>query len=154
MTSHVERRVQEAGYSIPEAAGSLANYIPVSQLGNMLIVSGQLPMKDGKAHYQGALGRDVDLESGKRAAELCVLNILGQLKLKVGDLDKLRCLRLGGFVNSTAEFRDHAMVMNGASDLIVQVMGDNGRHARAAVGCSSLPLGVPVEVEATFAIID
>jgi enamine deaminase RidA (YjgF/YER057c/UK114 family) len=154
MTSNVEHRVKEAGYSIPEAAVSLANYIAVTQLGNMLIVSGQLPMKDGKPHLQGALGRDVDIEGGKRAAALCVLNILAQLKLKVSDLDKLRCLRLGGFVNSTAEFRDHAMVMNGASDFIVKVMGENGRHARAAVGCSSLPLGVPVEVEATFALID
>lgn len=153
MTGSVEQRVQEAGHSIPVPAASLANYVPVTQMGNLLLVSGQLPMKDGKPAFVGAVGKDVSVEDGQKAAELCLLNILGQLKAKVGDLDKLRCLRLGGFVHSPSDFRDHAKVMNGASDLLVKVMGDNGRHARAAVGCSSLPLGVAVEVEGTFEII-
>jgi enamine deaminase RidA (YjgF/YER057c/UK114 family) len=151
--SKVEDRIKEAGFVLPSPAASLANYMPVSQSGELLFVSGQLPMKDGKPAFVGVVGREVGVEDGKRAAECCVLNILGQLKVTVGDLDNLRCLRLGGFVQSAADFTHHAVVLNGASDLLVRVMGDNGRHARAAVGCSSLPLGAAVEVEGTFALI-
>lgn len=154
MIGNVERRIQEAGQSIPVPAASLANYVAVTQMGNFLLVSGQLPTKDGKPVFVGAVGKDVSVEDGQKAAELCLLNILGQLKARVGDLDKLRCLRLGGFVHSPSDFKDHAKVMNGASDFLVKVMGENGRHARAAVGCSSLPLGVAVEVEATFEIVE
>lgn len=153
MTGIVEQRVKDAGKSIPVPAASLANYVPVTQMGNLLLVSGQLPTKEGKPEYVGPVGNEISVEDGQKAAELCLLNILGQLKAKVGDLDNLRCLRLGGFVHSASDFKDHAKVMNGASDFLVKVMGDNGRHARAAVGCSSLPLGVAVEVEATFEII-
>jgi enamine deaminase RidA (YjgF/YER057c/UK114 family) len=93
------------------------------------------------------------VEDGKKGAERCLLNVLGKLKATVGDLDKVRCPRLGGFVECISDFKGHASVLNGASDLLVRAMGENGRHARAAAGCISLPLGAAVEVEATFELI-
>lgn len=153
MTSEVEARLQQRGLSLPTPAQSLANYVPVTRDGNLILVAGQLPMRDGKLAFEGALGAGIDIETAKKAAELCLLNILGQVKAAVGSLDKVRCLRLGGFVRATADFKDHANVVNGASDLLVYALGENGRHARAAVGCSSLPLGAPVEIEATFVAI-
>lgn len=150
--SEVERKLQERGLNVPAAAKSLADYVPVSRSGNLVFVSGQLPMQDGKLAFEGIVGKDLDTETAKKAAVLCALNIIGQLKAAVPSLDRVRCIRLGGFVQSTAGFKDHAAVVNGASELIVHAFGEKGRHARAAVGCSSLPLGVPVEVEAIFEI--
>jgi enamine deaminase RidA (YjgF/YER057c/UK114 family) len=152
MMSEVERKLQERGLNVPAAAKSLADYVPVSRSGNLVFVSGQLPMQDGKLAFEGIVGKDLDTETAKKAAVLCALNIIGQLKAAVPSLDRVRCIRLGGFVQSAAGFKDHAAVVNGASELIVHVFGEKGRHARAAVGCSSLPLGVPVEVEAIFEI--
>jgi enamine deaminase RidA (YjgF/YER057c/UK114 family) len=149
----VEDRVIEAGFNLPSPTSSLANYVPATRFGRLLIISGQLPIRDGTPAFVGAVGSDISLEDGKKAAEICLLNVLGQLKAAVGDLDKVRCLRLGGFVQCAADFKEHAAVVNGASDLLVRVMGENGRHARAAVGCISLPLGASVEVEATFELI-
>jgi enamine deaminase RidA (YjgF/YER057c/UK114 family) len=149
----VEGRVIEAGFKLPSPSASLANYAPVTRFGRLLIISGQLPIRDGAPAFVGAVGRDINVEEGKKAAEICLLNVLSQLKAAVGDLDKVRCLRLGGFVQCAGDFKEHAAVVNGASDLLVRVMGEYGRHARAAVGCISLPLGASVEVEATFELI-
>lgn len=150
--TEVERKLQERGLNVPTAAKSLADYVPVNRCGNLVFVSGQLPVQDGKLAYEGLVGKDLDVETGKKAAVLCALNILGQLRASVPSLDRVRCIRLGGFVQSAADFKDHAAVVNGASELIVHAFGEKGRHARAAVGCSSLPLGAAVEVEAIFEI--
>lgn len=148
----VERKLQERGLSVPVAAKSLADYVPVNRAGNLIFVSGQLPVRDGKLAYEGLVGKDIDIETAKQAAVLCALNILGQLKAAVPSLDRVRCIRLGGFVQSPAGFKDQAAVINGASELIVFAFGEKGRHARAAVGCSALPLGAAVEVEAIFEV--
>ncbi|CAM5514586.1 Putative endoribonuclease L-PSP OS=Afipia felis OX=1035 GN=NCTC12722_00086 PE=4 SV=1 [Afipia felis] len=148
----VERKLGERGLSVPAAAKSLADYVPVNRVGDLVFVSGQLPVQDGKLAYEGVVGQDLDVETGKKAAVLCALNIIGQLKAAVSSLDRVRCIRLGGFVQSAAGFKDHAAVVNGASEMIVHAFGEKGRHARAAVGCSSLPLGAAVEIEAVFEI--
>lgn len=148
----VERKLQERGLSVPVAANSLADYVPVNRAGNLVFISGQLPVRDGKLVYEGLVGKDLDVETAKQAAVLCALNILGQLKAAVPSLDGVRCVRLGGFVQSPAGFKDQAAVINGASELIVFAFGEKGRHARTAVGCSSLPLGAAVEVEAIFEV--
>jgi enamine deaminase RidA (YjgF/YER057c/UK114 family) len=150
--SDVERKLQERGLNVPAAAKSLADYVPVNRAGNLVFVSGQLPVQDGKLAFEGIVGKDLDAETAKKAAVLCALNIIGQLKAAVPSLDSVRCIRLGGFVQSAAGFKDHAAVVNGASELIVHAFGEKGRHARAAVGCSALPLGAAVEVEAIFEI--
>lgn len=150
--STVEERLADQGIKLPEAPQPAANYVPWVRSGNLVFVSGQLPMADGKTTCHGQLGRDVDLEQGVKAARLCAVNILAQVKAACdGDLEQVaRCVRLGGFVASTPEFEQHPSVVNGASDLMAVAFGENGAHARAAVGVSSLPLGVSVEVEAVF----
>lgn len=153
MSEHtVEERLAEQGIKLPEAPKPAANYVPWVRSGNMVYISGQLPMVDGETTCHGQLGRDVDLEQGVKAARLCAVNILAQVKAACdGDLEKIaRCVRLGGFVASTPEFEQHPSVVNGASDLMAAAFGEAGAHARAAVGVSSLPLGVSVEVEALF----
>jgi enamine deaminase RidA (YjgF/YER057c/UK114 family) len=116
-------------------------------------MAGQIPNRDGKLAVKGKLGADVTLEQGQEAAKICAINILAQLKAAIGDLDRVsRCVRVGGFVNCTPEFADHAKVANGASDLFALAFGDAGRHARATVGQASLPLGAAVEIEAIFEI--
>ena len=150
--SAIEDRLRELGLGLPQAAPPAANYLPFVLSGRLLFVSGQLPMQGGGVAVTGQLGRGVDLEQGRAAARLCALNLLAQAKAACeGDLDRLaRCLRLGGFVSCAPEFTDHAQVINGASDLIAQAMGDAGRHARVALGCASLPLNAAVEVEGLF----
>jgi enamine deaminase RidA (YjgF/YER057c/UK114 family) len=127
--------------------------VAVTRSGRLLIVSGQLAISDGAPAFIGAVGRDISVEDGKKAAGICLLNVLCRLKATVGDLDKVGCLRLGGFVQCACDVKEHAIVLNGASGLLVRVIGDNERHARAAVGCISLPPGAAVEVEATFEMI-
>jgi enamine deaminase RidA (YjgF/YER057c/UK114 family) len=150
----VEMKLRNRGFEIPAPAASLASYVPTLQVGNLVYISGQLPVKDGKLAVQGVVGSDLGVEDAKKGAELCLLNILGQLKAHLGSLEDVRCVRLGGFVQSGSGFKEHASVVNGASDLLVYALGDRGKHVRAAVGCSSLPLGAAVEVEAIFQIID
>lgn len=111
-------------------------------------------MRDGKLAFEGVVEWNLGVEDAKRAAELCLLNILGQLKAHLGSLEGVRCVRLGGFVQSRNSFREHANVLNGASDLLIYALGDRGKHVRAAVGCSSLPLNAAVEVEAIFQMDD
>jgi enamine deaminase RidA (YjgF/YER057c/UK114 family) len=151
----VTSRLEQLGIRLPEAAAPVANYVPFRRSGNLLLVSGQLPLKDGKPAFTGTLGTDsITIEAAGQAARLAALNVLAQASAALGgDLDRIAaCLRLGVFVAATAEFTRHPQVANGASDLMVEVLGDAGRHARAAVGTSGLPLGVPVEVEAMFEV--
>lgn len=152
--SLIESRLKELGLELPTPALPVAAYVPWTLAGRTLYVSGQVPLAGGKAQYVGKVGRDFDIETAQKAAQLCAINLLAQAKAAcTGDLSRLkRCLKLGGFVNCTEDFRDHPKVVNGASELIVAVMGDAGKHARFAVGASSLPLGVAVEVEAIFEI--
>lgn len=152
MTSKIDARLAALGITIPDLAPPVANYVPFTISGKTLYISGQLPGAGGQM-TKGHLGKDVSLEDGQKAARICAINIIAQAKAALGDLDKIsRCLRLGGFVASTPEFTDHPKVVNGASDLIVEVFGDAGKHARAAVGVSALPLGAAVEVDAIFEI--
>lgn len=151
--SAIEQRLASLGLGLPPAAAPAANYVPFVVQNGLVFVSGQLPFQGGGVAARGRLGDDVALEQGVAAARLCALNVLAQVKAaSEGDLDRIaRCVKLGGFVACTAHFVDHPKVINGASDLIVEVMGEAGRHTRFAVGCPSLPLGAAVEVEAIFA---
>lgn len=147
----IEARLEELGISLPEAAAPVASYLPVVVQGGFAHVSGQLPFVDG-ALKTGRLGEDVDLDEGSKAARACGLMILAQLK-SAGLLDRVeRIVKLGAFVNSTPDFTDQPKVANGASDLMFEVFGEKGRHARAAVGVSALPLGAAVEVDAIIAV--
>lgn len=152
--SDIAARLKELGIEIPEAPMPAANYVPFVITGNLVMVSGQLPMAGGEIKSSGRLGDDLSIEDGYEAAKLCAINLIAQVKAACnGDLNKVkRVVRLGGFVNSTADFTDQPKVINGASDLMAEVFGDAGKHARAAVGVPSLPLGVSVEVEGTFEI--
>jgi enamine deaminase RidA (YjgF/YER057c/UK114 family) len=144
-------RLAALGIELPAPAAAAANYIPVRRTGNLLVVSGQLPMQAGTVRYRGKLGDGVSLEDGQAAARLCAINLLAQVKASCGDLEQVAaCIRLGGFVACTADFADHPKVVNGASDLMVAVLGEAGRHARAAVGVPSLPFDAAVEVEGMF----
>lgn len=148
----IEEKLVAAGVTLPDPSAPAANYVPFVQTGNLVFVSGQIPMQDGELRYPGRLGDEVDLEEGIKAARLCAINLLAHLKVACeGDLTRVsRVVRLGGFVASTAEFEQHPAVVNGASDLMVAVFGKDGAHARAAVGVAALPLGVCVEVEGVF----
>jgi enamine deaminase RidA (YjgF/YER057c/UK114 family) len=151
-----EAKLRALGLNLPSPAAPMANYVPFAISGSLLFVSGQLPFgPDGKldpAHV-GKVGAAVSIEAGKAAARLCVINVLTQAKVALGDLDRIaRCVRLGGFINAAQGFANLPPVMNGASDLIVEVLGDLGRHARSTVGVAELPLDSAVEVEAIFEI--
>ncbi len=154
MTGKIEAKLKELGIELPAATAPIANYVPFTRSGSLVVVSGQVSMRNGKAEFVGKLGAAISVAEGQQAARLCALNILAHLRAACdGDLDRVkRVLRLGGFVNCTPEFTEMPQVVNGASDLMVAVFGDAGKHARAAVGVSSLPLGVAVEVDAMFEI--
>ena len=150
---NVQDRLDELGVELPDAPTPMANYVPFTVSDDFVFVSGQTPTRDGKI-VTGTLGQDMTIEEGAAAARICGLFLLAQARNALdGDLSRLeRCLKLGGFVVSTADFFDQPKVINGASDLMVEVMGDAGRHARFAVGVPSLPGGAAVEVEAVFRI--
>ena len=152
LTSAIEQRLAADGIALPAAAAPAANYVPYTIAGRLIMVAGQMPFRDGRVAVTGRLGAEVSVAQGQEAARLCALNLLAQAKAACGgDLDRLgRCLKLGGFVACTAEFTEHPEVVNGASDLIVEAMGEAGHHARFAVGCASLPRNAAVEVEAIF----
>ena len=154
MTSSISARVAELGLTLESAAAPAANYVPFVQEGNLLFISGQISRKGGQPAYLGRLGDTLTEEEGIEAARLAALGILSQIVAATGDrLDRVaRVVRLGVFVASTSDFNRHSVVANGASDLIVQVLGDAGRHARSAVGVASLPAGVAVEVEAIISL--
>ncbi|MBL8573158.1 MAG: RidA family protein [Hyphomicrobiaceae bacterium] len=151
--STVEARLATLGVTLPNPAKPAANYIPAVVTGNLLFISGQIPMGPNGIEFVGKLGADMDVETGAAAARLCAINVLAQVKAAIGDLDKIkRCVKLTGFVNSAPDFGDQPKVINGASDFIVAALGDNGRHSRSAVGVAGLPFKVSVEVEAIFEI--
>jgi enamine deaminase RidA (YjgF/YER057c/UK114 family) len=153
MSGAIETKLQELGLELPSAAAPAANYVPFQLSGQQLFISGQLPLISGGPEYKGKLGADVDVETAEQAAKACALNILAQAKAALGDLDRIQqVLRLGGFVNCTPDFTDHPEVINGASNFLVEVLGDKGRHTRFAVGVASLPRGVAVEIDALLAI--
>ena len=154
MAGQIEARLTELGIELPQAAAPAANYVPYVVSGSLVFVSGQVTVWNGEFRYQGKVGQDLGVEDGQAAARLCALNIIAQVKAACGgDLDRVvRIVRLGGFVNSTPDFTGQAKVINGASDLMVEVFGDKGKHARAAVSAAALPLGVAVEVEAVVEI--
>ncbi|QGM45414.1 RidA family protein [Methylocystis heyeri] len=149
-------RLQALGLSLPQAAAPVANYTPYSRAGSLLFVSGQLPLRDGAVDpaHRGKLGAGVSLEAGQAAARLAALNVLAQASAAVGDLSRLRAVRLGGYVNSAPDFGQLPQVVNGASDLVANVLGENGKHARFAVGVAQLPLDVAVEIEGIFEILE
>lgn len=150
----IEAKLKELNLELPTVSMPAANYVPVQKAGSLFVVSGQLPMKDGKPHFLGKLGKNVSLEEGQECARLCTLNVLAHVKNAIeGDWSRIaQCVRLGVFVNATEDYTDHPKVANGASDLIVALFGEKGKHARAAVGVSGLPFGVSVEVEALFLV--
>lgn len=154
MAGEIEQRLQELGIELPNAAAPAANYVPYVVSGPLVFCAGQLPVWNGELRCKGRLGEGVSVEDGQAAARLCALNLLAQLKAACGgDLDRVRrVVRLGVFVASADGFADQPKVANGASDLMVEVFGDKGKHARAAVGVNALPLGVAVEAEGTFEI--
>jgi enamine deaminase RidA (YjgF/YER057c/UK114 family) len=153
MTSILETRLADLGVTLPSAPAPAANYVPFVQSGDLVFVSGQISNgPDG--FITGKLGADMDVAAGAAAAKTCAISLLAQLKAACGgDLDRLvRVVKLTGFVNSTPDFTDQPKVINGASDFLVEALGDMGRHSRSAVSAASLPLGVAVEIEAIFEI--
>jgi enamine deaminase RidA (YjgF/YER057c/UK114 family) len=154
--SEVDKKLAELGVTLPTPAAPVANYVPFVRTGNLVVVSGQVCLgSDGKLAdaHKGKVGAEVSPEAGRDAARLCAINVLAQLKAAIGDLDKtVRCVRLGGFINATPTFGALPTVMNGASDLMVAVLGDKGRHARTTVGVAELPFDAAVEVEAIFEV--
>ena len=154
MTGHVVTRLTQQQIELPQATVAVANYVPFVLSGNTLYISGQISVWNGDLRYQGKLGENVSVDEGYQAARLCGLNLLAQLKRACGgDLDSVaRVIKLGGYVNCSPDFTDHPKVINGASDLMIDVFGDAGRHARFAVGASSLPSGVAVEIDGIFEI--
>jgi enamine deaminase RidA (YjgF/YER057c/UK114 family) len=156
MSGRIEARLKQLGLELPEPTAPLANYVPFTTVatgaGTLVFIAGQICQWNGERRHVGKLGATISIADGRDAARLCALNILAHLQAACGgDLDRVRrCVQLRGFVNCTPEFTDMPQVVNGASDLMVEVFGDGGRHARAAVGTNALPAGVSVEVEAVF----
>lgn len=149
MADDIERALAEKGLTLPTPAAPAGSYVPVVRSGNLLFIAGQLPLGPNGLEHVGRCGENISVEDAQQASAMCALNILAQVKAAAGSLDAIvRVVRLGGFVNSTPDFADHPKVINGASDLLVELLGDKGRHARAAVGVANLPFGVSVEIEA------
>lgn len=149
MSSKIDARLAELGLTLPKVSVPQANYVPTMRTGNLVFTAGQVPVNDGKIEFTGKVGADCSIETGYEAAKLCGLNVLAQLKAALdGDLDRVvRFVKVVGFVNSTLDFVDHPKIINGASDLFVNVFGEAGKHARSAIGVASLPWGVAAEVE-------
>nr|UXE45894.1 hypothetical protein Hi04_10k_c5418_00017 [uncultured bacterium] len=154
MTGQIDRRLAELGIELPEPSRPGANYVPFTRSGKQLFMTGQLAQWNGERRFIGKLGQQFGIEEGRQAARLSALNLLAHLRAALeGDLDRVsRCLRLAGYVNSVPSFTDQSKVMDGASDLFVDVFGEAGRHARLAVGVAVLPYDVAVEVEGVFEI--
>ncbi len=143
----VEDKLKELGLALPEAPKPVAAYIPAKRVGDLVFVSGQIPLKEGKIAYQGKVGAERTVEEGYEAARLCALNALAALKALVGSLESVEIVQVRGYVNCTPDFGNHPEVINGASELLVELFGERGQHARAAVGVSGLPRDATVEVE-------
>ncbi|EJF81706.1 putative endoribonuclease L-PSP [Candidatus Bartonella washoeensis] len=153
MTNTIESRLKKFGITLPEAVQPIANYVTASQSGNQLFISGQLPLFNGQPIAIGKVGTTVSAEQAKKSAETCALNILAQIKTTLGDLNKIkRVVKISVFVAADPHFTDIPLVANGASDLLVNILGEAGKHARSAIGVASLPMNVPVEIEAIIEI--
>jgi enamine deaminase RidA (YjgF/YER057c/UK114 family) len=154
MTGRIAARLRELKIDLPKAPAPVANYVPWVRTGSLLFVSGQIAMGPSGLEFAGTLGKTVDVETGRRAARLAAINVLAQVSAALGgDLDRVaRVVKVTGFVSTAPDFQQHPDVINGASDLFVEVFGEAGRHARAAVGASSLPRGSAVEVEAILEV--
>ncbi|MBC8020642.1 MAG: RidA family protein [Methyloceanibacter sp.] len=153
MAGEIEARLKALDLVLPEARAALGSYVPFLHLDGQLYIAGQLPLADGKIAVAGKLGAELDLGQGQAAARLCALHILAQARAALRDLDRIvQLLRLNGFVNAAPGFADHPKVLNAASDLMVEILGNKGIHTRIAVGCASLPLGAAVEIDAIFAV--
>jgi enamine deaminase RidA (YjgF/YER057c/UK114 family) len=152
VSSKIDKRLSEIGITLPPPGAPAGNYVPFVIVGDLVFMSGQVTREAGKMKYTGKVGRDLTIEQGQAAARLCAVNLLAQLKAACGgDLDRVeRCVRLSGFVNCTPDFLEQPKVVNGASDLMVEVFGERGQHARTAIGSVALPLDSAVEVEAIF----
>jgi enamine deaminase RidA (YjgF/YER057c/UK114 family) len=154
VAGRIDQRLKDLGIELPEASKPGANYVPCVRTGDLLFMTGQLSQWNGERRFIGKLGREYRIEEGQEAARLCAMNVLAHARAALGgDLDRIvRCVRVAGYVNGVPEFTGQSQVMNGASDLFVQIFGESGRHARMAVGVSALPYDVAVEVEAVFEI--
>lgn len=154
MAGQIDARLKAAGIALPAAPAPQGNYVPYVVSGNLVFLSGQVAFVEGELKLSGVVGQDLSIEEGQQSARLCAINLIAQLKAACGgDLDRVvRCVKLGGFVTCAAGFSDQPKVINGASDLLGEVFGDKGRHARFAVGAPALPLGASVEVDAVFEI--
>ena len=146
----IEENIKDLGLNIPDLPKALANYVPYKIIGKTIYISGQAPVQNGELIYKGKVGSDISIEEGIEAAKLCVINIIAALKTGLeGDWDKLDSfVKLTGFVNCQDNFTDQPKIINGASDMLVEIFGDQGRHARVAVGSNALPLGIAVEIDA------
>ncbi len=148
----IEEKIKSIGISIPVPPTPAGSYIPLVKTGNLLYVSGQIPLQDGKVAFTGKVS-DANIETAQKSAKICVINILAQIKKELGDLEKIsRFVRLSGFVNSVPEFTQHPKVINAASDLLYEIFGDSGKHTRIAIGVSSLPLDAMTEIDAIVEI--
>ena len=149
----IESRLKDLGLVLPDAPAPVANYVPTIQVGGLLFISGQVSRKGDGQMIKGKLGAGLEIAQGREAAKVCALNVLAQAKAALGSLERIdRVVKLTGFVNAAPSFTDHPQVVNGASDLLVEVLGERGRHTRSAVGMSSLPIDAAVEVEAILAV--
>jgi enamine deaminase RidA (YjgF/YER057c/UK114 family) len=155
MSGKIDARLKELGLDIPTPAAPAANYVPFVVSGRQVFLAGQITLWNGELKHVGKLGAGLDLKDGQQAARVCALNLIAQAKAACGgDLDRVvRWIKINGYVNSAPDFVDQPKVMNGASDLLVEVFGDKGRHARAAVGVSSLPFNVAVEVDGVLEVL-
>ncbi len=154
MTGRIDAKLKDLGIELPTPPAPVASYVPYVKTGNLVFVSGQVTLGKGGLEYVGTVGQDISIDDAKKAARLCAVNLIAQVKGACGgDLDKVkRVVKVTGFVNAVPCFKEHPEVINGASDLFVEVFGDAGRHARAAVGAGSLPRNVATEVEAIFEV--
>ena len=144
----IEEKINQLGFTLPAAPKPLASYIPAVKSGDLVFTAGQLPIKDGSLVFKGKLGKDLNEEDGKKAAQLCALNCLSVIKNEIESLDNIdRIIKMTVFVSSSEGFINHPQVANGASDLIKDIFGENGKHVRSAVGVAELPLNAPVEIE-------
>ena len=144
----IEERLDELAITLPVPPKPAGSYIPVVKAGNLLFVSGQIPMREGKVIFQGKVPTSISMEDAQKAAKLCIINALAQLKIEIGTLDKIsRIVKVSGFVNSSQDFVEQSKIINAASDLLFEIFGDKGKHSRIAVGVASLPLNSAVEID-------
>ncbi len=144
----IEEKLNELGFQLPDAPTPLAAYVPALVSGNLVFTAGQVPVSDGKLLYSGKVGKDISAEEGMKAAEICALNCLSVIKKEIGDLEKIkRVVKVTVFVNSANGFTEQPKVANGASELLVNIFGEKGKHVRSAVGVNELPINAPVEIE-------